>query len=1196
MSFIRTPETDAALEILHSSAHVLLSGKAGTGKSTLLREYLDSTSGKHKDKILVIAPTGVAALNVGGSTIHKAFGFRPGMYPDDVRGFSNYHPSNQIRSVMKAVSTIIVDEISMVRADLFDMMDLALRQIRGVNTVLGGVRIILVGDLLQLPPVITDRERAEYFQRWQTPYFFSAHCYPALALESINLQTVWRQNDEEFIEILNQVREGKVNENALEILNSRVRENPPTDEGFVTLTSRRRRVAQINQEWLENLGTRIYTSAATFTGEAEENSFPGDIEFRYGEGARVMTVINDPLGRFVNGSMGEIIRATGESITVQIDDTLALVELKPHTWEILRPKVTGGVLSSDVIGTVTQFPLILSWAMTIHKSQGKTIPKCIIDLKGGTTTDGQFYVALSRAVSLENLYFTEVVRHANVLADASLVRRILRDSSPERIPERVAFMSCDYVDFGRSQHIASIHATVIEHGSITADFGSWLNPMADLGTLTGKYSIPAGGMAANPTIEEFWPLLLRQLNGALVIGDGLATLERAVRHQSRELEVDLGVGYDIHDLGFSPVGEDPVSRCNSMSTAYLEGHFNPTRGTEVRANPTGAGALFIPAWAPSETPILDERQANDNDLAWVALNGEGDAAERDIHHAALQIADTARVRNGWTRELHDDLRCRITKTGAAVPELPQVEESGVDIHEVLLPGARLAFSGGGNILGKPRSDEELEELCAEKGLEYKGAVSKTRCDALIALDVATMSTKAKNARKWGKPIFSNDQFNTWYLGDAPQHIKEVPPLVEEVSEAEMDREVPIVAPATELILESEFADPHEVLAAGTRAAVSGVLQLKGEPVPRGDLEKFFKELGLEFKANISRTRCDVLIFNPASTPTAKFEQAREFAKPIISTDEFEKWVESQELTRVDEEAEITAERKPEEAQHGEEISLPEPLPESTSGSTETVEMVPPLREADNPEPDPVAENLELQEPPVPEPMSEAATVPVEQPTLLELILGERNFLTLVKPTNEPLLNGTRAAFFADDAALQNHVLETLAKQPSRMMKSLKRSGIALAVGVALFIVLAIFSGGGEDDPFVAAAGMIMMAIMFGAPIAIFRAVYLGITSKKQQRTEAAQQLKAAPLPVLSAGGRPISPQEQELMAAMVAFHDYQQQSGYPIPVDSWKNLVAEASTALNSGNRRMAQNVGVKINEWCAGAEAAAETKQKYAF
>lgn len=273
MTIQMTREFTDTLAQINAGRNVLISGKAGTGKSTLLRLFLDQCVGK---RVLVTAPTGVAALNVDGFTIHRAFSLRPGLFPDDMERGGNWHLSSQNRAVLEEIEILVVDEISMVRADLFDMMDKALRMVRRSAEPFGGVQVVLVGDLLQLPPVVTDNEREIFETRWKSPYFFAAECYPELDLLSVNLTTVWRQRDTEFIEVLNQVREGSVDEHAMKILNACVDDSFEAPKDWVTLTSYRRTVSKINRERLAKLPGEKFVSHAEYSGDANARQFSGE--------------------------------------------------------------------------------------------------------------------------------------------------------------------------------------------------------------------------------------------------------------------------------------------------------------------------------------------------------------------------------------------------------------------------------------------------------------------------------------------------------------------------------------------------------------------------------------------------------------------------------------------------------------------------------------------------------------------------------------------------------------------------------------------------------------------------------------------------------------------------------------------------------------------------------------------------------
>ena len=893
--------------------NVMITGKAGTGKSTLLRLFLEEAD---KGEVLVTAPTGVAALNVGGFTIHRAFGFRPGMYPDDIQpGGRWYGPS----PVLSTAKVLVIDEISMVRADLFDMMDIALRRAREVNLPFGGIQLILVGDLLQLPPVVTDTEREIFRTRWETPFFFSADVYQRLKLQEITLTTVWRQSNEDFIEILNEVREGSIGEGARELLNSRVEPDfvPPKD--WVTLASFNRRVAKINADHLAELPGKEFVSHAQYRNSADSNSFNGADELRYKVGARVMTVINDPGRAFVNGSFGEIVEATEEIITVRIDATGLHVKLKKHLWLVNQPTVINGKLSGETVGSVLQFPVILAWAITIHKSQGKTIPKLYIDLSGGTAVEGQFYVALSRAVDLDNLRFSAPVEPRHIRASNTLVRRIRRATTTVSEISRFTALSVEGVDFGLSEHVARIHAVIVENDKVVADFGTWINPAADLGDFGRRYGIPAGGLACAPTLADFWPLLLRQASGSTVVGDGLMMLERAVRHQQKGLEPALGLGHDVSELELQIDGADPVTRAHEIADAFLAGNLTIEHGQPVPETSRHAeGAVFIPAWAPESPMVLDPSRSTESDIAWASLSGgQSNPWDVDEVQECIELLGAwATSRGMWTSEMRDDILARARRRLPADYTAPPLMEASTDPAAVLYSGTRIAFTGRNNLLGGPADDDRLNSICESRGLVYKKAVSKTRCDVLVASDVASMSRKAQAAREFGKPIISQDEFERWY-NENPQGAPSAPepaapPMPRQKTKtaaklpmegrpkptAEHAAQSP-TSPTGKSDAERAFSEPQarlvspdEALNEGTRVAFRGSTYIFGKLYPHGPaLEQLCASLKLEYKQAVTKTRCDVLVTDDYLARDGKSGLAWRYGKPVITAEEFRRWAE-----------------------------------------------------------------------------------------------------------------------------------------------------------------------------------------------------------------------------------------------------------------------------------------------------------------
>lgn len=906
MTITITQQFQNAFDLIENGNNVLISGKAGTGKSTLLKMFLERQHGKN---VLITAPTGVAALNVEGYTIHRAFGFRPGMFPDDIKPGGEWYATTKTAGVLKKTDILVVDEISMVRADLFDMMDLALKRVRGNLQPFGGVQLVLVGDLLQLPPVITPNEADFFSLRWETPFFFSAHIYPELQLEEVQLSEVWRQKDSEFIDVLNEVREGTATDDVLEILNRNVDPNfdPPAD--WVTLTSRKKTVQRINETKLAQLSSKKYRSLAISSGQGDVSTFSGVDELNYAVGARVMTVINDPMNRFVNGSFGEIVRATADEIDVRIDATQEVVTLRPHKWEIKSPTIDGGQVKSETVGSITQFPIILAWAITIHKSQGKTIPKCFINLTGGTATEGQFYVALSRAVDLKHLKFNVAVEPRHIRANNALVRKVKREVSTAIRTNRVVLISFDGVNFGVSEHVARIHAIIYQDGGRVADFGSWINPMADLGEFGRKNSVPVGGLALAPTLADFWPLLLRQAEGGIVVGDRLMMLERAVRHQEKGLDVGLGIGYEAGDFDCVIEGSDVQQRCNNLAAAFEKGLITPSRGQVVpKADKDAEGAVYIPTWANHSAMVLDQSRATDSDNAWAAMSGAAVIPQSisEVEECTELLSAWGVSRGFWNEELKNDVRNRAQRIFDIDYELPETLSVNDNLDVLLAPGTRVAFTGRNWLLGGPADDERLAAICEAKELVYKKGMSKSRCDVLVAGDLASMSNKAQRAREYGKPMILQSDFEEWYekprkenvlsFDDSPETNNSIETGASPIKSSN-DAGLFDERKATSKSVPSEALNvvlPEAFLSEGTRVAFRGSTIIDNELYPHGtSLQMLCDRLGIVYKQAVTKTRCDVLVTDDIDAEDGKTGLARRYSKPVIRSEAFANWASKQ---------------------------------------------------------------------------------------------------------------------------------------------------------------------------------------------------------------------------------------------------------------------------------------------------------------
>jgi len=403
-----------ALELLeHGAEPLFVTGRAGTGKSTLLSHFAKNT----KLNMAVLAPTGVAALNVQGQTIHSFFGFRPSITEDVA--LKKGRAARAKQQIYKNLHTLVIDEISMVRADLLDCVDAFLRGYRKTVEPFGGVRMIFIGDVFQLPPVMQDSERDLFSSEYQSPYFFDAKVMSrGFRFRIIELDKIFRQKHADFIGILNAIRDGSLGSEHLKKLNSRVESLLHKRLGAIVLTTTNAMADAVNQERLAKLPGKIGEYCGVLSGDFDERQRPTDEKIQLKKGARVMFLNNDRENRWVNGTLGDVVEVMSKCAFVQIVGG-DLVKVEPHAWELTRyvVKAETGTLEHETIGTYTQLPLRLAWAVTIHKSQGKTFDEVRIDFGRGTFAHGQAYVALSRCRTLEGLTLVRPFRQEDVRLD-----------------------------------------------------------------------------------------------------------------------------------------------------------------------------------------------------------------------------------------------------------------------------------------------------------------------------------------------------------------------------------------------------------------------------------------------------------------------------------------------------------------------------------------------------------------------------------------------------------------------------------------------------------------------------------------------------------------------------------------------------------------------------------------------------------
>ena len=414
-----------ALDVLEKTdTHLFITGKAGTGKSTLLQLFRNTS---HK-KVAVLAPTGVAALNVQGQTIHSFFGFPPRIVtPSEA---ARKVTRKDLLRIYKNLEVLVIDEISMVRADLLDGMDKFLRVNRENYRPFGGVQVVFFGDLFQLPPVVTrDPVESAYFSEYyESPYFFSGKLFQDadFQLETLELRKVYRQESRHFLRLLEAVRLNEVDYDDLEDLNERHQPTFAETDGYITLCARNATADKINQRELSLLNTPEHEFVADVKGQFDPGLYPADFGLRLRKGAQVMFVRNDNEQRqFVNGTIGKITLLNQDTIVVETEEhggKKRRIEVAKSEWEIIRYKGgQAGGLETEVVGSFAQYPLRLAWAITIHKSQGKTFDRVLIDLGGGAFEHGQLYVALSRCRTLEGVVLRHRIRPQDIITDERVV-------------------------------------------------------------------------------------------------------------------------------------------------------------------------------------------------------------------------------------------------------------------------------------------------------------------------------------------------------------------------------------------------------------------------------------------------------------------------------------------------------------------------------------------------------------------------------------------------------------------------------------------------------------------------------------------------------------------------------------------------------------------------------------------------------
>lgn len=431
----------------NTSRSIFLTGKAGTGKTTFLKKVVECS----RKRPIVVAPTGVAAINAGGVTIHSFFQLPFSPYVPGAKIESRVDFSKEKRKIIASIDLLIIDEISMVRADLLDAIDMVLRRFRDHSQPFGGVQMLMIGDLAQLTPVVTPEDERMLKPYYDTPYFFGSKALQQVDYVTIQLEHVYRQQDESFISLLNEVRNGHPSAEALARLNSRsqtISDNARNPEGAIRLTTHNNKAKEYNEAELQKLPDRAFTYHAEVEGTFPDYSYPTDETLVLKKGAQVMFVKNDTSGkhRYYNGRIGHVVEADEHHVAVFCKGDDEAIEVEPLKWENTRYSLNKQTreIEAEVQGTFRQLPLRLAWAITIHKSQGLTFDQAIIDANQ-SFAPGQVYVALSRCRTLEGLTLAAPLHPRAIINDLRVDSYIAQqESEAERSIRQLPVLKQEY--------------------------------------------------------------------------------------------------------------------------------------------------------------------------------------------------------------------------------------------------------------------------------------------------------------------------------------------------------------------------------------------------------------------------------------------------------------------------------------------------------------------------------------------------------------------------------------------------------------------------------------------------------------------------------------------------------------------------------------------------------------------------------
>ncbi|WP_449139207.1 helix-turn-helix domain-containing protein [Segatella sp.] len=557
-----------------TSANLFLTGKAGTGKTTFLKR-LKELSPK---RMIVLAPTGIAAINAGGMTIHSFFQLPFSPYvPGTTFGGGEqkrYQFSKLKRNIIRSIDLLVIDEISMVRSDLLDAIDSVLRQYRKRHDLpFGGVQLLMIGDLQQLAPVVTPQEEHLLGQHYDTPFFFSSNALKQVGYLTIELKKVYRQQDEQFISLLNQIRENKASEETLQALNQRYIPNfvPPKEGNYIRLTTHNAPAQYINEQQLAALPAQSFSFTADIEGDFPETSYPADFKLTLKSGAQVMFIKNDPQHRFYNGMIGEVIGVRtdedGSKIIVRSKDSGEEFDLEKMEWTNAKYTLNEKTkeIEETVEGKFMQYPLRLAWAITIHKSQGLTFEHAIIDASH-SFTHGQTYVALSRCKTLEGMVLSEPLSRGAIISSQTVDSFTSQLAAPTQA--QISYLEQQYIIYCISElfDFYSLRASyehlmrcLVEffngkYPRVVSEYQKLQVVLKSLIAVSDKFRVQYTGMLArNPDVRQA-ELQDRIHKGAMYFLDKIGVLSDLIRKSN--LDTDNKVARKQFEDRFSVFSED----------------------------------------------------------------------------------------------------------------------------------------------------------------------------------------------------------------------------------------------------------------------------------------------------------------------------------------------------------------------------------------------------------------------------------------------------------------------------------------------------------------------------------------------------------------------------------------------------------------------------------------------------------------